>query len=243
MIRVSGLVKNYGRVRACSDVSFEAHPGEVTALAGPNGAGKSTILKILSGVLLPDEGTVEVGTLNIHDDPVGSRRIVGTLFEDNPLYGEMTVLEHLVYVAGIYGAGKLLSMRAAESAIESCKLSSVAKRRVSSLSRGFRQRTGLALSLVHDPEILILDEPTSGLDPVQLEEFRSILHSVSRTKTILLSTHIMQEIESICEKIIIVNEGRIIASGTLSDVCAGAGTDSIEKAFLSYVNVREGDRP
>ena len=235
MIRVENLSKKYGPTMACTGVSFDIKPGEVTALAGPNGAGKSTVLKILSGILLPDSGNVVVGAFDVVKNPVEARRITGTLFETAPLYTDMTVREHLQFTARLFGSTAKEAVKNSEHLIETCKLEAVADRLAACLSRGYRQRAGLALALVHDPEILILDEPTSGLDPVQLAEFRAIIHSFSGSKTIILSTHVMQEVESLCSDIVIMDKGRCIARGSIADICAAAGADSIENAFLSIV--------
>lgn len=239
MVRVENLSKKYGPIIACEGVSFDIRPGEVTAIAGPNGAGKSTVLKIISGILSPDSGTVTVCPYDVRTDSIEARSITGTLFEDAPLYSDMTVREHLLLAARIFGATKKKADDNADRVIATCRLASVADRLVSGISRGYRQRTGLALALIHDPELLVLDEPTSGLDPVQLEEFRSIIHSVSVSKTVLLSTHVMQEVESLCSEIVIMNRGHCIARGSIDDVRAKAGTDSIEQAFLSVVRQSE----
>jgi ABC-2 type transport system ATP-binding protein len=235
MVRVENLSKKYGPIIACEGVSFDIEPGKVTALAGPNGAGKSTVLKIISGILSPDSGNVTVGSFDVVKNPVEARGLAGTLFENAPLYADMTVREHLVFAGRLFGATSAQAAANAARMIETCKLEAVADRLAASLSRGYRQRTGLALALVHDPDILVLDEPTSGLDPVQLAEFRSIIHSLSGSKTVLLSTHVMQEVESLCSAIVIMNKGHCVAKGSIADMCAAAGTDSVENAFLSIV--------
>jgi ABC-2 type transport system ATP-binding protein len=235
MVRVENLSKKYGPIIACEGVSFDIEPGKVTALAGPNGAGKSTVLKIISGILSPDSGNVTVGSFDVVKNPVEARGLAGTLFENAPLYADMTVREHLVFAGRLFGATSAQAAANAARMIETCKLEAVADRLAASLSRGYRQRTGLALALVHDPDILVLDEPTSGLDPVQLAEFRSIIHSLSGSKTVLLSTHVMQEVESLCSAIVIKNKGHCVAKGSIADMCAAAGTDSVENAFLSIV--------
>lgn len=235
MVRVENLSKKYGPIIACEGVSFDIEPGKVTALAGPNGAGKSTVLKIISGILSPDSGNVTVGSFDVVKNPVEARGLAGTLFENAPLYADMTVREHLVFAGRLFGATSAQAAANAARMIETCKLEAVADRLAAGLSRGYRQRTGLALALVHDPDILVLDEPTSGLDPVQLAEFRSIIHSLSGSKTVLLSTHVMQEVESLCSAIVIMNKGHCVAKGSIADMCAAAGTDSVENAFLSIV--------
>jgi ABC-2 type transport system ATP-binding protein len=238
MVRVENLSKKYGPIIACEGVSFNIEPGKVTALAGPNGAGKSTVLKIIAGVLSPDSGKVTVGTYDVTENPVEARSITGILFENAPLYSDMTVREHLMFAARLFGATSRQAAANAARLMERCKLEAVADRLAAGLSRGYRQRTGLALALVHDPEILVLDEPTSGLDPVQLAEFRSIIHSISGTTTVLLSTHVMQEVESLCSGIVIMNKGHCVAKGSIADICAAAGADSIENAFLSIVGTK-----
>jgi ABC-2 type transport system ATP-binding protein len=241
MIRLEGISKKYGRRAACSDISFTAPRGEITALAGTNGAGKSTIMGIIAGVIGADGGKVFLDDLDAAADPAGARAITGTLFENNPLYGDLTVFEHLVFSAGMFGyEGKRASV-AASGMIELCELESSAHRVIKNLSRGLRQRTGLALALVHDPQVLILDEPTQGLDPIQLETFRTILQSLRADKTILLSTHAMQEVESLCDRIVVIDGGVIAEEGTIEDIKRVTNTASVAEAFLSIVPRHSGE--
>lgn len=241
MVKVDRVTKSYGRTVACADISLTAEDGEITALVGPNGAGKSTFLSLLAGVLLPDRGTV---SLNGHDtaaDPVEARRQTGTVFENAPLYDSLTVAEHLRFTSGVYGLGGLQARSACERVLSESGLSEVANKPVRHLSRGFRQRTALAQALVHDPGILFLDEPTSGLDPLQIAEFRAILGRLSPGKTIFLSTHIMQEVETMCTRVVMLDRGTLIASGSIADILAQTGESTVERAFLSLSGRHRGE--
>jgi ABC-type multidrug transport system, ATPase component len=241
MISASHLCKQYGNHRACSDISFEVFPGEVTALLGPNGAGKSTLLKMLAGVLRPSSGSVSITSHDIGTEPLAARRHTGCVFENAPLYGDLTVGEHLAFVAGMYGYSGEKLRSAISRTLAVCCLDSVSDAPVRTLSRGFRQRAGLALALVHDPDVLILDEPTSGLDPVQLAEFRSIVGSISSGKTILLSTHSMGEVESLCGRILMLSQGKLVGQGTIAELCRQTGAADIGEAFIRIVREQSGE--
>jgi gliding motility-associated transport system ATP-binding protein len=224
-IAVKGISKRYGSQLAVNDVSFSVNTGEIVGFIGPNGAGKSTTMKIITGTLPPDKGEVLVGEMPVGDNLKSIRRIIGYLPENNPLYLEMYIREYLEYVAGLYQIrGKQRSQRIAE-VIKMTGLAPEAHKKIGNLSKGFRQRVGLAQALIHDPEILILDEPTTGLDPNQLLEIRKLISSIGKEKTVLLSTHILQEVEAICDRVIIINQGKIVAderSASLKE--RGAGT-------------------
>lgn len=210
-IAVKGIKKRYGAQLAVNDVSFSVNTGEIVGFIGPNGAGKSTTMKIITGTLPPDKGEVLVGEIPVGDNLKSIRRIIGYLPENNPLYLEMYIREYLEYVAGLYQIrGKQRSLRIAE-VIKMTGLAPEAHKKIGNLSKGFRQRVGLAQALIHDPEILILDEPTTGLDPNQLLEIRKLISSIGKEKTVLLSTHILQEVEAICDRVIIINQGKIVA--------------------------------
>jgi ABC-2 type transport system ATP-binding protein len=240
MVSLRNTSKTYGSVPACTDISFDVNPGEITALLGANGAGKSTILKIVSGVTSPDCGDVSLCEIDLSADSVKARSLCGCVFENTPLYPDLTVKETLDFAAGMHGMDKTARSAAVARAIELCNMCDVAGRLVGNLSRGYRQRAALAQALVHDPRVLVLDEPTSGLDPVQLSEFRKLMRSVSVGKTILFSTHIMQEVESLCDRVIMLDRGRLIADGSIHDLCARTGAKDIEAAFLALVSKREG---
>lgn len=214
MVEVKGLCMNYGTTRALVDVSFVAAANRVMGLLGPNGAGKTTCMKILTTQMVPTSGTAIVGGMNILDDPIEVRRKVGYLPETAPLYNDMEVVEYLEFV----GKGRGLEPGNLKSRInwvvEACKIKEIYRRPIGDLSRGYRQRVGLAQALIHDPEVLIMDEPTSGLDPLQIIGIRQLIKKLSAHKTIIFSTHILQEVEAISDKIVIINEGAIIADGT-----------------------------
>jgi ABC-2 type transport system ATP-binding protein len=185
--------------------------GEIVGFIGPNGAGKSTTMKIITGTLPPDEGSVAINGMSTLSNEKKIRRIIGYLPEHNPLYLELYIREYLEYVAGLYGITGKRSDDRIDKVVQMTGLLPEIKKKIGALSKGYRQRVGLAQALVHDPEILILDEPTSGLDPNQLVEIRSLISSIGKTKTILLSTHILQEVEAICDRVIIINKGKIVA--------------------------------
>ena len=192
-------------------VSFTVNAGEIVGFIGPNGAGKSTTMKIITGTLPPDEGSVTINGMSTLSNEKKIRRIIGYLPEHNPLYLELYIREYLGYVAGLYGITGKRSDERVEKVVQMTGLEREIKKKIGALSKGYRQRVGLAQALVHDPEILILDEPTSGLDPNQLVEIRNLISSIGKTKTILLSTHILQEVEAICDRVIIINKGKIVA--------------------------------
>lgn len=210
-IQVDSITKSYGSQLAVNQVSFKVQTGEVVGFIGPNGAGKSTTMKIITGTLPPDSGSVSINELSALDHQMEIRKLLGYLPEHNPLYLEMYVREYMQYVAGIYHIrGKAASDRIAQ-VIEMTGLSPEMHKKIGALSKGYRQRVGLAQALIHDPEILILDEPTSGLDPNQLVEIRSLIAGIGKEKTVLLSTHILQEVEAICDRVMIINKGEIVA--------------------------------
>ncbi|MDR0291172.1 MAG: ATP-binding cassette domain-containing protein, partial [Treponema sp.] len=221
MIEVRNLTKNYGKVEAVRNVSFSVDSDQVLGFLGPNGAGKTTIMKILTGYHFPSGGTALVDGIQVDEDPVEVKKRIGYLPENVPLYGDLTVDEYLAFVAEarlIPASGR---NKAIDSCLEACGLSAYRGRKIETLSKGYRQRTGLAQAILHDPAILILDEPTNGLDPNQIIEIRSLIKELGRRKTVILSSHILQEIEAICSQIMIINEGKIAAQGTPEEI---AGT-------------------
>ena len=212
-VEVKDITKFFGDQKAVDGVSFSVNSGEIVGFIGPNGAGKSTTMKIITGTLLPDEGEVLIRELPVSKNLKQIRRIIGYLPEHNPLYLEMYIREYLGHVDSLYGGqGKHGDRKArVNNVIDMTGLGPEAHKRIGDLSKGYRQRVGLAQSLIHDPEILILDEPTTGLDPNQLGEIRQLIQDIGREKTILLSTHLMQEVEAICDRVIIIKQGRIAA--------------------------------
>jgi len=223
MVEAKSLFMNYGTTRALVDVSFVAEKNQVTGLLGPNGAGKTTCMKIITTQIVPTSGTATVEGIDILEDPIEVRKRVGYLPETAPLYNDMEVVEYLHFVGKGRGLENHHLRTRIDWVVEACKIISVYRRPVGELSRGFRQRVGLAQALIHDPEVLIMDEPTSGLDPLQIVGIRQLIKELSATKTIIFSTHILQEVEAISDRIVIINEGKIIALGTPDELKLTAG--------------------
>jgi ABC-2 type transport system ATP-binding protein len=213
MIDVSLLTKKYGSTLALDHVTFTIQPGEVVGLLGPNGAGKTTMLKMLTGYLLPTAGTARVANFNVADHSLDVRQRIGYLPETNPLYEELAVYESLEWTAKLRGMSASVYAAAIRHVIETCGLASVVGKDIAHLSKGYRQRVGLAQAILHDPEILILDEPTSGLDPNQQREVHALIQGMRSRKTILLSTHALSEASSVCDRVLIIHRGRIVADG------------------------------
>ena len=230
-ISVKDISKSYGEQLALDSVSLEISKGEIAGLIGPNGAGKSTLMKIITGYLPPTSGEVSVSGMNVVENSLKIRKLIGYLPEHNPLYPDMYIREYLLYVAALYRLPEKGSERVLQI-IEQTGLTGELKKKIGDLSKGYRQRVGLAQALLHDPEVLILDEPTSGLDPNQIVEIRELIRESGKEKTIILSTHIMQEVEAICSRVCIIDKGKIIAdnaSGTLiSGIDAGRQTILVE---------------
>ena len=216
-IQVTDLTKLYGEQKAVDQISFEIKTGEIVGFVGPNGAGKSTTMKILTGFLPPSSGNAKINELDLIENSLEIRKHIGYLPEHNPLYLDMYVKEYLEFVSGIYKLGKNTKSRI-EEIIEQTGLTIEQKKKIGALSKGYRQRVGLAQALIHDPSILILDEPTSGLDPNQIIEIRNLISEVGKEKTVMLSTHIMQEVEAICDRIIIINKGKIVADDSIESI-------------------------
>jgi ABC-2 type transport system ATP-binding protein len=218
MIRAEKLTMHYGPVVALKDVSFEVKRGEVVGLLGPNGAGKSTAMKILTTYLYPTSGTAKVGGIGILENPLAVRRIIGYLPEVLPLYMDMEVRAYLDFVGKARGLTGARLKERTDVVLEECGLRPMYRRVIRELSKGFRQRTGLAQALIHDPDIIVLDEPTSGLDPHQIVEIRQLVRKLAATKTVILSTHILQEVEATADRIVIINRGRIVGDGTFEEL-------------------------
>ncbi len=209
-VQVQNVSKYYGEQKALDGVSFEAGKGQVMGFLGPNGAGKSTMMKIITCYLPQTEGTVKVCGFDVSEDPIEVKKRVGYLPEHNPLYSEMYIREYLEFIGGLHGIKSNLQERV-KRMLNSTGLEREQHKKIGQLSKGYRQRVGLAQALIHDPEVLILDEPTSGLDPNQLVEIRHLIQEIGKEKTVILSTHIMQEVEAICNRVIIINQGKIVA--------------------------------
>lgn len=213
-IVVESLTKKYGEQKAVNDISFEIKTGEVVGFLGPNGAGKSTTMKIITCFMAPTSGDVRLDGASIHHDPEAIKRKIGYLPENNPLYTDMPVVEYLRFTAEVQGVSKPLIPNRIGEMIERCGLDREKHKNINELSKGYRQRVGLAQAMIHDPEILILDEPTTGLDPNQIVEIRKLIKDLGKEKTVILSSHILSEVEATCDRILIINRGRIVADGT-----------------------------
>jgi ABC-2 type transport system ATP-binding protein len=212
---VQQLTKVYGQQLAVNNVSFSIKEGEIVGFLGPNGAGKSTTMKIATTYIPPTSGSVNVGGFNVQDEPLKARKITGYLPEHNPLYLDMYVREYLTFAAKIAGLDKVRTNIRVNEMIDLCGLTIEQNKKIESLSKGYRQRIGLAQALIHDPQVLILDEPTSGLDPNQLVEIRKLIKEVSKNKTVIFSTHIMQEVKALCDRVIVINKGELVADDSL----------------------------
>ena len=222
MIRAQGLCKRYGDVRAVDGVGFDVRRGEIVGFLGPNGAGKSTTMKMLTGYLYPDAGSVEIAGESVDAGP-SARKALGYLPEHTPLYGEMRVRRYLDFVGSVRGVHGRARRDAIERVIAACDLDGYVGRRIRTLSKGYRQRVGLAQALLPDPDVLILDEPTSGLDPAEIVRIRDLVVELARTKTILLSTHVLPEVEEVCRRVVIIAAGKLVADGSLLELSEGEG--------------------
>jgi ABC-2 type transport system ATP-binding protein len=218
MIEAKGLSMHYGPVRALDDVSFKVNKGEIVGLLGPNGAGKSTTMKILTTYLYPTAGTAQVAGVDVLQDPLKVRRSIGYLPEVLPLYMDMEVREYLGFVGRARGLSGSTLKKRMDAVVEVTGLRPMFRKVVRELSKGYRQRTALAQALIHDPEVIILDEPTSGLDPHQILEVRDLIADLAKNKTVILSTHILQEVETTADRIVIINRGRIVGDGTIDQL-------------------------
>lgn len=231
-IKVDQLTKIYGKQLAVDAISFDIPTGQIVGFLGPNGAGKSTTMKMITGYIPPSSGTGTVCGIDLVEDSIEVRKLVGYLPENNPLYLDMYVKEYLEFIAGISGVSKIKP--AVERAIEMTKLTPERHKKVGQLSKGYRQRVGLAQALIHEPKVLILDEPTSGLDPIQVVEIRQVIKDLGKDKTVLLSTHIMQEVEAMCDRVIMISKGKLVADDLVTTLTKDG--KSLEDTFRSLAN-------
>ena len=239
MIRIQNLYKSYGPTRAVDNLNVDIPKGEVLGFLGPNGAGKSTSLRMVTGYLPPTSGSVEVYGNDVAQNPQAVKELMGYLPESAPLYDEMMVFDYLDYIANIRGIDRSKKLGRLKELSDLCGIREVMHKPVSTLSKGYRQRVGLALAMMKDPPILVLDEPTSGLDPNQIAEIRSIIKEIGREKTIIFSTHILSEAEATCDRVIIINKGKIVADGSAHDLKASlAGERTLS---LTLANAVPGD--
>jgi ABC-2 type transport system ATP-binding protein len=232
MIKIENLTKFYGQFQALDRINFEVGKGEILGLLGPNGAGKTTTMRILTCYLAPTKGTVRIGDFDITENPMEVKKLIGYLPEFAPLYADMLVYDYLCYVASIRYLASSLREKRIEELVEVCGLREVMHRPFRELSRGYKQRVGLAHALMGDPDILVLDEPTSGLDPNQIVDIRAIIKEIGREKTIIFSTHILSEAEATCDRIIIIDRGRIVADGT-AETIKSSGRFAFNLSLLS----------
>jgi ABC-2 type transport system ATP-binding protein len=237
-VLVESVTKLYGKQRALDNVSFSVNSGEIVGFLGPNGAGKSTMMKVITGFLHPERGTVRVNGTVVGENTIAIRRQIGYLPENNPLYTDLYVTEYLEYVAGIY---RLKPVRTrVEEMIRLTGLEQEKHKKIGALSKGYRQRVGIAQALIHDPSVLILDEPTSGLDPSQIVEIRQLIRNISADKTVMLSTHIMQEADALCDRIMIINHGMIVATDSPANIKAMA-TRNVQKILVEFAEIVQPD--
>ena len=229
MITAQGLTKHYGKFLAVSDITFSVPQGEVVAFLGPNGAGKSTTMKMLTGFLSPTSGQASIGGFDVFESRQEAAQILGYLPENGPLYTEMTPKSILWFCAKVRGLSKAFTNQRIEYVVDKCSLGTVWEKPIGKLSKGFRQRVGMAQAILHDPDVLILDEPTSGLDPNQTHQVRELIRSLATSKTILLSTHILSEVQAMCDRIVLVNNGRVILDGSVDELAGDIA--GMEKKF------------
>ena len=228
-IVVSELMKVYGEQKAVNKISFSVRKGEIVGFLGPNGAGKSTTMKMITGYLSPDGGLATVSGINVAENPIAAKKMIGYLPEANPLYFDMYIKEYLEFIAGIHQIDN--KKQRIKDVIELTGLGIEQRKKISQLSKGYKQRTGLAAALIHDPEVLILDEPTSGLDPNQIIEIRNVIKEQGRNKTVLFSSHILQEVEAICDRAIILHKGTLVADDKLTNLQQREKNDQVRVSF------------
>ena len=251
MIELQNLVKDYGFLRAVDNINFQIRDGEILGFLGPNGAGKSTTLKMITCYLTPTAGNIQVGDYNVFEHSKEIRKLIGYLPEHNPLYLEMTVYDYLKFISEVREIKESDFKNVLTRIIQKCGLSEVIARPIKELSKGFRQRVGIAQAILHDPKILILDEPTSGLDPNQIVEIRQLIKELGREKTLIISSHILQEVQAVCDRIVIINRGKIVGSGTTEELQMSnqgrarlylelATADAIANSFQDEVGQMQG---
>lgn len=237
-ISISNLSKNYGTQKAVNNISFKVNKGEIVGFLGPNGAGKSTTMKMITGYLDADAGNIQVCGIDVSQNNIESKKKIGYLPEANPLYFEMYVREYLLFTAGVHQLKN--SKERTEEIIKTVGLTLEANKKIGQLSKGYKQRVGLASALIHEPEVLILDEPTSGLDPNQIIEIRNVIKALAADKTVLFSSHILQEVEAICDRVIIINKGNIVADDSLQNLqLAKAGQKFVSVTFQENIDIND----
>lgn len=234
-IEVKNLLKQYGEQKAVNDISFTVNKGEIVGFLGPNGAGKSTTMKMITGYLQPDAGEINVTGIDVRKHPLEAKKKIGYLPESNALYYDMYIREYLAFIGEVHGISN--RQIAISKVIDLVGLTPESKKKIGQLSKGFKQRVGLASALLHDPEVLILDEPTSGLDPNQIVEIRQVIKEQGKDKLVLFSSHILQEVEAICDRVIIINKGKLVADDRLSNLQTKSSLDIIKVSFKEPLEV------
>lgn len=246
MIKAENISKSFGFVKAVQDVSFEVGDGEILGFLGPNGAGKTTTMRILTGFLVADKGRVLIDGVNVNENPIDAQKKIGYLPENNPLYKDMQVAELLDLAADLSGVPKAKRKKAFDFVVKAVGIEQMYYRMAGELSKGYKQRVGIAMALVHDPKIIIMDEPTEGLDPNQRQEIRTLIKKLAKNRTIILSTHVMQEASAICDRMLVISNGKIVADGTADKLSADFGGERIlifeakGEKVASYIEKLEG---
>lgn len=230
-VEVNGITKIYGEQKAVDNVSFSIRQGEIVGFLGPNGAGKSTTMKMITGYLEPSSGDIDVNSIDVKKNPLEAKRKIGYLPESNALYYDMYVKEYLAFIADVHKIQSRIRRDKIQNIIETVGLTMESKKRIGQLSKGYKQRVGLAAALIHDPEVLILDEPTSGLDPNQILEIRNVIKDQGKNKIVLFSSHILQEVEAICDRVIIINKGKIVADDQLNNLQKQSSSSIVRVQF------------
>lgn len=236
-IRVENLTKNYGIQKAVDNISFQIKTGEILGFLGPNGAGKTTTMKMITSFLAPTQGDIKIGDYSVNEQPDEVKKLIGYLPENNPLYKELPVIDYLNFVAAVYGINKRVIADKVKEMVKICGLDEEKHKKIGELSKGYQQRVGLAQTLIHDPKILILDEPTTGLDPNQIIEIRELIKKIGKEKTVILSSHILAEVEATCDRIIIINKGRIVADGTPQQLRKQASGNELLKITIEDATI------
>lgn len=231
-ISIENLSKKYGTQKAVDDISFQVKTGEILGFLGPNGAGKTTTMKMITGYIAIGDGDINIGGMSVKEDPDKIKRYIGYLPEHNPLYLDMPVIDYLDFCAALQGVSKKQIPGKIREMVRLCGLDAEKHKKIGQLSKGYRQRVGLAQAMIHDPQILILDEPTTGLDPNQIVEIRKLIRELGREKTVILSTHILPEVEATCDRILIINKGKIVADGTANTLRKQAQGQEIVKVRI-----------
>ncbi len=241
-IHVKNITKTYGTQKALDDLSFKVKTGEILGFLGPNGAGKTTTMKAITCYITPNGGDITLGGKSVHDSPDEVKKNIGYLPENNPLYLDMTIIDYLNFIGELQGVSKSNIKSQVEKMIQICGLDLEKHKKVGELSKGYKQRVGLAQALIHDPEVLILDEPTTGLDPNQIIEIRKLIKEIGREKTVILSSHILAEVEATCDRVLIINKGRIVADGSPESLRKEAQGTEILKVGLSVADRNEAHK-